>query len=80
MKPTSSFCNSRCLRVLALSSLFVLEPKDNASEYADAGTILSDVEMNIAMDEEMNEGLESGLLISQVEAGKCCTRFRRNKP
>lgn len=70
-----SIRSSRRLRVLVLSSLFVLEPKECGSDYADAGTVISDV--------EMSEGFGPGLLISEVEAGKSrarCQDFPQSDP
>ena len=70
--------NSRCLRVLALSSLFVLDPKECRSDsaddgsVADVGSVISDVEMDAEMDVEMGGGFGPGLLISEVDAGECC--------
>ncbi|EPS98895.1 hypothetical protein FOMPIDRAFT_90424 [Fomitopsis schrenkii] len=61
MEWAMSIRGSHRLRVLALSSLFVLEPKECGSDYADAGTVISDV--------DMSEGFGPGLLISEVEAG-----------
>lgn len=69
MEWAMSIRGSHRLRVLALSSLFVLEPKECGSDYADAGTVISDV--------DMSEGFGPGLLISEVEAGKCRVQYPR---
>ncbi|KAH9922215.1 uncharacterized protein B0H18DRAFT_522738 [Fomitopsis serialis] len=42
------------LRVLALSTLFVVEPSDCGSDYADVGTVCSDVEMSDSMESSLN--------------------------
>ena len=49
----------------------MLEPKECGSDCADAGTVISDVQMDVQMD----EGFGPGLLISEVEAGVCCVLF-----
>ncbi|KZT64194.1 hypothetical protein DAEQUDRAFT_47765 [Daedalea quercina L-15889] len=53
---------ARSLRIVALSTHFVLEPSECGSDYADAGTVCSDI--------EMSDSIESSLNMSDMQSGK----------